>query len=288
MGAGTTGADVELSRLPKERGAEAGTGSEEDAGAAPVGWIPNVNVGLAPAAGALRPKTAGDPALTNWMLPKMEPLLTAVDATAGAVVVTAASAGLLTCKEPPRGKPEGAAVGFGGCTAGTLAGGGLGGAALAFSSACPTLSPEKLPRVSPATGAWNAGVSPCFDGRFSHGPGAAEETVAEAVAAWAGSPELLLVAEVSKRLEGFADPKANGVSVAVPNAAFPPRGKASGWLGSIPRVVVTAKGTREGGNFSASLKLTYGVPPMPELGSVISATKMPGSHLSLNCTPPRN
>lgn len=152
-GAGAVAVAVELSRLPNERGADVERGSEEEgAGVALVGWIPNVKVGLVLADGAPRPKTPGDPVLTNWMLPKM--VLTVV--VAALVVATegaAVSVGLLTCEGPPRGNPEGNALDFGGCAPGVLADGGLAAAALAFSSACPTLNPEKLPSVSPATGA---------------------------------------------------------------------------------------------------------------------------------------
>lgn len=147
-----------------------------------------------------------------------------------------ASAGLLADRAFPTGIP-------GGCIPGALGEGPLAGAALTFSSAWPTLKPEKLPKVSPATEAWLAG-SAGLRGRLS-GLGVlakGREVSAACPSLWPGSPEpLLAVAQAPERVGGLGPPKGNEASGAGPNFIPPPREKASGWFGSFAGVAVAAK-----------------------------------------------
>lgn len=178
------GADAELRRLPNDVGNDAGKGAAVAAeGGADEGamllicWPPNEKLVLLP----LRDKppkliTPEDPVLVSGRLPKtpVEELLVLVLvlAAAGATVlgteeVTGGSACFPNTVGPVKLNPEGTAEALVGCALALvrlvdealLAG-------FVESSAWPTRSPEKLPRVSPARELGNRS-SPNLDGGAS-------------------------------------------------------------------------------------------------------------------------
>lgn len=180
---GRVGADAELRRLPSDiMGNKGGRGAavvaEGGAGGGavlPVCWFPKAKPVLLP----LRespPKltTPEEPALARGRVPKMPAaellVLVPVAAASGApVVVAAAAVGGSACFPSTGGlvkpKPEGAVEVLVGCALVRPAGGAF-GAGFVESSAWPTRSPEKLPRVSPAKELGNRS-SPNLDGGVS-------------------------------------------------------------------------------------------------------------------------
>lgn len=215
------GVAAAVKRPPNERlGADGGRTEPEEACGALAGGPPKANGALAALpAGTARPKMPGGPGLTKWTLPKIPPV-------AGPAVVVAkaagmASAALLADRVFPAENPGG------GGAAAVPTEGPLAGVAFAFSSAWPTLRPEKLPNVSPAAEAWIA-VSPGLRvsslGAFAKGREAS--AACPLLLRPAGSPGLAL-----PKAEGvgvLGPPKVNGVSGTEANFIPPPREKASG------------------------------------------------------------
>lgn len=179
---GRVGADAELRRLPNDKvGNEVGRGAAvvADGGADGgtvllVCWLPKEKLVLLPlGAIPLKPITPEDPALGRGRPPKMpvEELLALGLAAAGAPVaavteeVTGGSACFPNTGGPVKLNPEGTVEVLVGCALVRLVDEAL-MAGFVESSAWPTRSPEKLPRVSPAKELGNRS-SPNLDGGVS-------------------------------------------------------------------------------------------------------------------------
>lgn len=180
--AGRVGVDAELRRLPNDRvGNEVGRGAAvvADGGADGgtgllVCWLPKEKLVLLPlGAIPLKPITPDDPALVRGRPPKMpvEELLVLMLAAAAAPVaavtqeVTGGSACFPNTGGPVKLNPEGTVEVLVGCVLVRLVDEAF-MAGFGESSAWPTRSPEKLPRVSPAKELGNRS-SPNFDGGVS-------------------------------------------------------------------------------------------------------------------------
>lgn len=195
--AGRVGADAGLRRLPNDKvGNEAGRGAAVvadggvDGGTAPlVCWLPKGKPVLLPlGAVPLKAAAAGDAVLVRGRPPKMpvEELLVLAPAAAGAPAaavteeVTGGSACFPDMGEPVKPNPDGAAGVLVGWALARLVDGAL-TAGFVASSAWPTRSPEKLPRVSPAKELGNRS-SPNLDGGVPSLPEAAERAIPEGAA----------------------------------------------------------------------------------------------------------
>lgn len=195
---GGVGADTGLRRLPNDKvGNEVGRGAAVVAGGGVDGgtvlllvcWLPKEKPILLPlGAIPLKLPPAGDAVLVRGRLPKMpvEELLALVPAAAGAPaaavteVVTGGSACFPNMGEPVKLNPNGTAEVLVGWAVVRLVDGAL-TAGFVASSAWPTRSPEKLPRVSPAKELGNRS-SPNLDGGVSSLPEAAERAIPEGAA----------------------------------------------------------------------------------------------------------
>lgn len=226
---GRVGADAEFRRLPKDNVGNAvgrGVAVVADGGVGGgtillVCWLPKEKLVLLPP-GVIPPKPIipEDPALVRGRPPKMpvEELLVLVPAAAGApaVVVTEEVTGGSACF-PTRGgpvklNPEGTVEVLAGCTPVRFVDEAL-MVGFVESSAWPTRSPEKLPRVSPAKELGNRS-SPNLDGGVSSLPEAVEAASPEGAAGrpleGAGSAGEVVVAP---ELCGAAIPEGGELSV---------------------------------------------------------------------------
>lgn len=263
--AGGVGTDAELRRPPNDNvGNDTGRGvAVVAAGGAHggtvllVGWLPNEKLVLLP----LRdtpPKliSTGVPALVAGRLPKtpVEELLVLalLAAAAGAAVVavteevTGGSACFPGTTGPVKLKADGTSEGLAGCALGRPADEAL-LAGLEASSAWPTRSPEKLPRVSPAeelgkssSPSLDGGASGLLDGVATASPEGAPglpphgaDSPGEVVAA----PLVLVVTPEEEELSGTGSGQGRPP---------PPKENASSWLDSLADGVAPGKKERLG------------------------------------------
>lgn len=249
--AGGVGTDAELRRPPNDNvGNDAGRGvAVVAAGGAHggtvllVGWLPNEKLVLLP----LRdtpPKliSPGVPALVGGRLPKtpLEKLLVLalVAAAAAAVVavteeVTGGSACFPGTAGPVKLKAEGTSEGLAGCALGRPTDDAL-LAGLVASSAWPTRSPEKLPRVSPAeelgkssSPSLDGGASGLLDGVARASPEGALGLLphgADSPGEAAAAPLVLVVTPEGEELSGTGSGQGRPP---------PPKENASSWLDSL-------------------------------------------------------
>lgn len=191
---GTVGADAELRRLPNDKaGRDVGRGvaaaAAEDGAVLLVCWPPNGKLVLLPLSDSpAKLITLEGPALVSGRLPKMPveelpglgPATAArVTAVAATEEVTGGSAGFPSTTGPVKLNPEGTAEVLVGCALAPVPPGDEALlAAFVESSAWPTRSPEKLPRVSPARELGNRS-SPNLDGGASTLPEGVERAIPE-------------------------------------------------------------------------------------------------------------
>lgn len=232
----------ELKKFPNERDVEVGTaeGAEVDALMLLACWIPNEKLSLFP----LEPprlNTPGDPAVI-WTLPKIPPVALVLmevgavpaDVTDGEV----ASPAFPSTRGGPKTNPEGDVDVLVDCAPAALVDGVL-VAVLALSSAWPTRSPEKLPRVSPDRLLRNK-LSPGLAGGMSNLPEAAEgaeDVVAAGLFDWVPSAEELFATTAPEALAGLREPKAKELSGTAPNLEPPASENESGWVDSLAGAV---------------------------------------------------
>lgn len=227
---GRVGADPELRGLPNDKvGSDVGRGVAVDAGEEEgavllVGWPPNEKLVLLPLKNR-PPKLIApeEPALVSGRLPKtpVEELLglglaAAVGAAAevAAEVVSGGSAGFPSTAGLGELNPEGAVGVLVGCALALVTPGDSALlAGLVGSSAWPTRSPEKLPRVSPARELGNSS-SPSLDGGASSLPVGVEREIPE------GAAGLLLC--------GADSPGAAPAAPVLADVIVPEEGKLSG------------------------------------------------------------
>lgn len=250
--AGGVGTDAELRRPPNDNvGNDAGRGvAVVAAGGAHggtvllVGWLPNEKLVLLP----LRdtpPKliSPGVPALVGGRLPKtpLEKLLVlalvAAAAAAAVVAVTEEVTGGSACfpgtAGPVKLKAEGTSEGLAGCALGRPTDDAL-LAGLVASSAWPTRSPEKLPRVSPAeelgkssSPSLDGGASGLLDGVARASPEGALGLLphgADSPGEAAAAPLVLVVTPEGEELSGTGSGQGRPP---------PPKENASSWLDSL-------------------------------------------------------
>lgn len=262
--AGGVGTDAELRRPPNDNvGNDAGRGvAVVAAGGAHggtvllVGWLPNEKAVLLPRKDTPPKLTSpGDPVLVGGRLPKTpaeELLVLALVAAAAAAVlagteeVTGGSACFPGTTGPVKLKAEGTSEGLAGCALGRpvvealLAG-------LVASSAWPTRSPEKLPRVSPAEELGKSS-SPSLDGGASGLPDGVATASPEGAPGLpphgadspgdaAAAPLVLVVTPEGEELSGTGSGQGRPP---------PPKENASSWLDSLAGGVAPGKKERLG------------------------------------------
>ena len=229
---GRVGADSELRGLPNDKlGSDVGRGVAVDGGAEEgavllVDWPPNEKlVLLLPKNRPPKLNSPEEPALVSGRLPKtpVEELLglgLGLAATVGAAaevaveLVSGGSAGFPSTAGLGKLNPEGAAGVLVGCAPAMVTpGDGALLAGLVDSSAWPTRSPEKLPRVSPVRELGNSS-SPSLDGGASSLPAGVEREIPE------GAAGLLL--------DGADSPGAAPAAPVLADVTVPEEGKLSG------------------------------------------------------------
>lgn len=232
-----------LKRFPNERDVEAGRaeGAEVDVLMLLACWIPKEKLSLFPLEPA-RLNTPGEPVLVIWTLPKRLPValvLMEVGAVPADVTdVEVASPAFPNIRGLPKTNPEGDVDALVDCAPAALVDGVL-VVVLALSSAWPTRSPEKLPRVSPDRLLRNK-VSPGLDWGISNLPEAvdgAEDIVAAGLFDWVPSAEELFATAAPEALAGLREPKAKELSGTAPNLEPPASENESGWVDSLAGAV---------------------------------------------------
>lgn len=183
-------------------------------------------------------------------LPKtpVEALLVLVLAAGATVVavpeeVTAGSAGFPSAGGPAKVNPEGTREGLAGCALGRLVDGAL-LAGFVESSAWPTRSPEKLPRVSPAKELGNrsspdldGGVSSLLDGAESAIPGGAAGLLPDGADSPGGARAAPVAVDAAVAAEG-EELSGMGSDKGLPP---PPNENVSVWLESLAGSVAPSK-----------------------------------------------